>query len=74
MIGAIASKYLNIKKYYVISGAYVLKESNKIKFIASKIFTYFKSMNDKFILQNNEDKFLFEEMLGKNNRFFIFYS
>ena len=71
MIGAIASKYLNIKKYYVISGAYVLKESNKIKFIASKIFTYFKSMNDKFILQNNEDKFLFEEMLGKNNRFFI---
>ena len=71
MIGAIASKYLNINKYYVISGAYVLKESNKIKLIASKIFTYFKSMNDKFIFQNDEDKFLFEEMLGQNNRFFV---
>lgn len=71
MIGAIASKYLNIKKYYVISGTYVLKESNKIKLIASKIFTYFKSMNDKFIFQNDEDKFLFEEMLGQNNRFFM---
>ena len=71
MIGAVASKYLNINKYYVISGAYVLKESNKIKLIASKIFTYFKSVNDKFIFQNNEDKFLFEEMLGQNNRFFM---
>ena len=71
MIGAIASKYLNIKKYYVISGAYVLKESNKIKLIASKIFSYFKSTNDKFIFQNNEDKFLFEEMLGQNNRFVV---
>ena len=71
MIGAVASKYLNINKYYVISGAYALKESNKIKLIASKIFTYFKSMNDKFIFQNNEDKFLFEEMLGQNNKFFV---
>ena len=71
MIGAIASKYLNIKRYYVISGAYVLKESNIIKLIASKIFSYFKSVNDKFIFQNNEDKFLFEEMLGQNNRFFV---
>lgn len=71
MIGAVASKYLNINKYYVISGAYVLKESNKIKLIASKIFTYFKSVNDKFIFQNNEDEFLFEEMLGQNNRFFV---
>ncbi len=71
IIGAIASKYLNINKYYVITGAYVLKENNKIKLIASKIFTYFKSMNDKFIFQNDEDKFLFEEMLGQNNRFFM---
>ena len=71
MIGAIASKYLNIKRYYVISGAYVLKESNIIKLIASKIFSYFKSVNDKFVFQNNEDKFLFEEMLGQNNRFFV---
>jgi glycosyltransferase involved in cell wall biosynthesis len=71
MIGAVASKYLNINRYYVISGAYALKESNKIKLIASKIFTYFKSINDKFIFQNNEDKFLFEEMLGQNNRFFM---
>lgn len=71
IIGAIASKYLNIKKYYVISGAYVLRESYKIKLITSKIFSYFKSSDDKFIFQNNEDKFLFEKMLGQNNRFFI---
>ena len=71
IIGAIASKYLNIKKYYVISGAYVLKESSKIKLITTKIFSYFKSTDDKFIFQNNEDKSLFEEMLGQNNRFFI---
>ena len=71
MIGAIASKYLNIKRYYVISGAYVLKESNKIKLIATKIFTYFKSVNDNFIFQNNEDESLFEEMLGQNERFFV---
>ena len=70
IIGAIASKYLKIKKYYVISGAYVLK-NKKIKLIASNIFSYFKSMNDKFIFQNNEDRFLFEEMLGQNNRFFV---
>jgi glycosyltransferase involved in cell wall biosynthesis len=70
MMGAIACKYLKIKKYYVISGAYVLK-NKKIKLIASNIFSYFKSTNDKFIFQNNEDKFMFEEMLGKNNRFFM---
>jgi glycosyltransferase involved in cell wall biosynthesis len=28
-------------------------------------------VNDKFIFQNNEDKFLFEEMLGQNNKFFM---
>tara|TARA_B100002051_G_C16579904_1_gene557064 strand:- start:15 stop:941 length:927 start_codon:yes stop_codon:yes gene_type:complete len=71
MIGAIASKYLNIKKYYVISGAYVLKENKKIKSVASKIFSYFKSESDKFIFQNNEDKSLFEKMLGKTNNFFV---
>ena len=71
MIGAIASKYINIKKYYVISGTYVLKENKKIKLIASRIFSFFKSTNDKFIFQNNEDKFLFEEMLGQNNQSFV---
>ena len=70
MIGAIACKYLKIKKYYVISGAYVL-QNKKLKLIASSIFSYFKSINDKFIFQNNEDRFLFEEMLGQNNRFFV---
>jgi glycosyltransferase involved in cell wall biosynthesis len=71
MIGAIASKYISVKKYYVISGTYVLKENKKIKLIASRIFSFFKSMNDKFIFQNNEDKFLFEEMLGQNNQSFV---
>jgi glycosyltransferase involved in cell wall biosynthesis len=71
MIGAIASKYISVKKYYVISGAYVLKENKKIKLIASRIFSFFKSMNDKFIFQNNEDKFLFEKMLGQNNQSFV---
>ena len=71
MIGAIASKHLKNKKYFIISGANVLRENKLLRLIASKIFTYFKSLNNKFIFQNNEDKMLFEKMLGDNNRFYL---
>lgn len=71
MIGAIATKHLKNKKYFIISGANVLRENKLLRLIATKIFTYFKSMNNKFIFQNNEDKMLFEKMLGVNNRFYL---
>ena len=67
MIGAIATKHLKNKKYFIISGANVLRENKLLRLITTKIFTYFKSLNNKFIFQNNEDKKLFEKMFGVNN-------
>ena len=71
MIGAIATKHLKNKKYFIISGASVLRENKLLRLITKKIFTYFKSLNNKFIFQNNEDKKLFEKMLGINNSFYL---
>jgi len=71
MIGAIATKHLKNKKYFIISGANVLRENKLLRLITTKIFTYFKSLNNKFIFQNNEDKMLFEKMLGVNNSFYL---
>ena len=71
MIGAIATKHLKNKKYFIISGANVLRENNLLHLIAKKIFTHFESLNNKFIFQNNEDKKLFEKMLGVNNHFYL---
>ena len=71
MIGAIATKHLKNKKYFIISGANVLRENKLLCLIATKIFRYFKSLNNKFIFQNNEDKMLFEKMLGVNNDFYL---
>ena len=71
MIGAIATKHLKNKKYFIISGANVLRENKLLRLITTKIFTYFKSLNNKFIFQNNEDKKLFEKMLGVNNSFYL---
>jgi len=71
MIGAIATKHLKNKKYFIISGANVLRENKLLRLIATKIFTFFKSLNNKFIFQNNEDKKLFEAMLGVNNYFYL---
>ena len=71
MIGAIATKHLKNKKYFIISGANVLRENKLLRLMATKIFTYFKSLNNKFIFQNNEDEKLFEAMLGVNNCFYL---
>ena len=71
MIGAIATKHLKNKKYFIISGANVLRENKLLHLITSKIFKYFKSLNNKFIFQNNEDKMLFEKMLGVKNSFYL---
>ena len=71
MIGAIATKHLKNKKYFIISGANVLRENKLLRLITTKIFTCFKSLNNKFIFQNNEDKMLFEKMLGINNSFYL---
>ncbi len=71
MIGAIATKHLKNKKYFIISGANVLRENKLLRLITTKIFTYFKSLNNKFIFQNNEDKMLFEKILGVNNNFYL---
>ena len=71
MIGAITTKHLKNKKYFIISGANVLRENKLLRLITKKIFTYFKSLNNKFIFQNNEDKKLFEKMLGVNNSFYL---
>ena len=71
LIGAIATKHLKNKKYFIISGANVLRENSLLHLIAKKIFTHFESLNNKFIFQNNEDKKLFEEMLGVNNHFYL---
>lgn len=71
MIGAIVTKHLKNKKYFIISGASVLRKNKLLCIIAKKIFTYFKSLNNKFIFQNYEDKMLFEKMLGVNNRFYL---
>lgn len=71
MIGAIVTRHLKNKKYFIISGASVLRKNKLLYIIAKKIFTYFKSLNNKFIFQNYEDKILFENMLGVNNRFYL---
>ncbi len=71
LIGAIATKHLKNKKYFIISGANVLRENKLLRLITTKIFKYFKSLNNKFIFQNNEDKILFEKMLGINHRFYL---
>ena len=71
MIGAIATKHLKNKKYFIISGANVLRENKLLRLITTKVFTYFKSLNNKFIFQNNEDKMLFEKILGVNNNFYL---
>ena len=71
MIGAIAAKHLKNKKYFIISGANVLRENKLLRLITTKVFTYFKSLNNKFIFQNNEDKMLFEKILGVNNNFYL---
>tara|TARA_B100001093_G_scaffold485537_1_gene520057 strand:+ start:8508 stop:9632 length:1125 start_codon:yes stop_codon:yes gene_type:complete len=67
MIGAVASRFLAIKNFFVISGAYVLKEKRIFKLIAITIFSLFKSSKNKFIFQNNEDQLFFEEMLGEGH-------
>ena len=71
LIGAIATKHLKNKKYFIISGANVLRENKLLRLITTKIFKYFRSLNNKFIFQNNEDKILFEKMLGINHRFYL---
>lgn len=67
MIGAVASRFLEIKNFFVISGIYVLSEKKVIKSIAIAIFSLFKSTKNKFIFQNDEDQLFFEEMLGKGH-------
>ena len=71
MIGAVASKFLKNKNFFVISGAYVLKERREIRSIAAKIFSLFQSDKNKFIFQNNEDQLFFKEMLGENHSSFL---
>ena len=67
MIGAFASRFLEIKNFFVISGIYGLSEKKVIKSIAIAIFSLFKSTKNKFIFQNYEDQLFFEEMLGKGH-------
>ena len=67
MIGAFASRFLEIKNFFVISGIYGLSEKKVIKSIAIAIFSLFKSTKNKFIFQNDEDQLFFEEMLGKGH-------
>ena len=67
MIGAVASRFLQIKNFFVISGIYVLREKKAIKSIAIGIFSLFKSTKNKFIFQNDEDQLFFEEMLGEGH-------
>ncbi len=71
MIGAIVTKHLKNKKYFIISGANILREDKLFRIITTKIFTYFKSLNNKFIFQNIEDRMLFEKMLGVSNSFYL---
>jgi len=71
LIGAIVTKHLKNKKYFIISGANVLRENKLLRLITTKIFKYFRSLNNKFIFQNNEDKILFEKMLGINHSFHL---
>ena len=71
MIGAIASKFLKSKNYFVISGAYILREKQKIKSIATKIFNLLESSKNKFVFQNNMDQLFFEDMLGKKHNSFL---
>ena len=71
IIGAVASKFLNNKNYFVISGAYVLRQSKNLRSIVVKIFSLFQSTKSKFIFQNNEDKNFFEEILGKKHFSFV---
>ena len=71
IIGAVASRYLKSKNFFVISGAYALKENKWMRLIATKLFSFFQSIKNKFIFQNIEDKFLFEEMLGKHHVSFV---
>ena len=67
LIGAVISKFSKNKNFFIISGAYVLRESKKIKIIATNIFSIFKSNKNRFIFQNYEDKKFFEKMIGKQN-------
>ena len=67
MIGAVASRFLEIKNFFVISGIYGLSEKKVIKSIAIAIFSLLKSTKNKFIFQNYEDQLFFEEMLGKGH-------
>ena len=71
MIGAVASRSLKNKRFFVISGASELRKNKRLRLIATKIFSFLKSMDSKFIFQNIEDKALFEKMLGKNNIYFV---
>jgi glycosyltransferase involved in cell wall biosynthesis len=71
LIGAVVTKHLKNKKYFIISGANVLRENKLLRLISTKIFKYFRSLNNKFIFQNNEDKILFEKMLGINHHFYL---
>ncbi len=67
LIGAVISKFLGNKNFFVISGAYVLRKSKKMRVIARKVFSISKSNKNRFILQNKEDKTFFEKILGKQN-------
>jgi glycosyltransferase involved in cell wall biosynthesis len=71
MIGAVASIYLKSKNFFIISGAYALRKNKSIRLIATKVFSFFKSINNKFIFQNIEDQMLFEEMLGNKHVSFV---
>lgn len=71
MIGAVVSRRLKNKRFFVISGAYVLRKNKRIRLIATKVFSFFKSINNKFIFQNIDDKALFQEMLGKGHISFV---
>ena len=71
ILGAVASKFLNNKNYFVISGTYVLRQSKNLRSIVVRIFSLFQSTKSKFIFQNNEDKDFFEEILGKKHFSFV---
>ena len=43
ILGAVASKFLNNKNYFVISGAYVLRQSKNLRSIVVRIFSLFQS-------------------------------
>ena len=67
IIGAVASKFLKNKNFFVITGTYVLRQSKNLRSIVIKIFSLFQSTKNKFIFQNHEDQNFFKEILGKKH-------